>query len=327
MVFLDAARCRAEYSSAMRRPTSIPLITCTLPLLAAAACTGADPEPVGADSAATPEVIAIVALTWRQAEPTGAGRAQVYVVEHAPGQRAAALERLSMPAAAHVLDTSLGVGECRLDGPRADPGRILLRDAGEIMVEDELGVNVLDSSWVSEGSLDVTGVAYAGYLGARAEHRGPVALAADGSPEVGPFSVSLAPPPAVRLRAVGGHPVVRGRVPVGDSELAQGLDIAWEPPSAPPTDPSSASAPPTSADLTVVVFERRSFGATWTISCAVEDDGHFAIPAAAFLALPDLGADRTDSVLVRRIASASFGARHLPEGLAVSVSEDQAYVE
>jgi len=310
----------------MRRSSPVLLLVSSL-LSGGAACTGADPDPPLTEQRAVPEAIAVVALTWRTSEPTGAGRAQVYVVEHAPGQRAAALERLSMPAAALVLDTSLGVSECRIDGPRGDPGRILLRDAGEILVEDDLGVSVLDSSWVPEGSLDVTGVAYAGFLGASVARRGPVELAADGSPEVGPFSVTLAPPPAVRLLSVGGHEVARGRVSLLDGELAQRLDVTWEPPEAPPTGTDGVTAPPTSADLTVVVFERRSFGATWSISCAVEDDGHFAIPAAAFLALPDLGPDRTDSVLVRRVASASFAARNLPEGLAVSVSEDQAYVE
>ena len=312
----------------MRRPSLLMLAISALPWLSAWACTGADPDARGADtlSVMAPEAIAVVALGWRTPDPDGAGKAQVYVVEHAPGKRAAALELLAMPAAALVLDTSLGVGECRVEGPRGDPGRILLRDAGEIIVEDELGASVLDSSWVSEGLLDVTGVSYAGFLGARAARRGPVEVTADGSPDVGPFSVMLAVPPAVRLLSIGGHDVVRGRVPLEEGELTLSLDVTWEPLAVPPTATAIAAAP-TSSDLTVVVFERRSFGATWTISCAVEDDGHFRIPAAAFLMLPDLGSDRTDSVLVRRIASASFSARNLPEGLAVSVTEDQAYVE
>jgi len=293
-----------------------------LPLLltvATSACAGAEPDAPEGDVAS--EALAVVALTWRASD--AAGLAQAYVIEHAPGRRAAALGVLSLPAANLVLDTSLGVGECRVDGPRGDAGPMLLRDAGEIAVEGELGVSVLESSWLPEGSLNITGVAYAGLLTPRAHASKSLQVMADGSPEVGPFAVVLTPPHAVKLVAVGGHEVAKGRVQLSDGELTQALDVVWEPLEGPPVDGDSGAT----SDLTAVVFERKTFGAAWTISCAVKDDGHFTIPAGALSALPDLGADRTDSVLVRRIASASFSARHLPEGLALSVSEDQAYVE
>lgn len=305
------------------------------------ACAGSEPDFPSADGVAesATESIAVVALTWRTADGnrygapntvpvTGAsGLAQVYVIEHAPGRRAAALELLSLPAVALVLDTTLGVGECRVDGARSDAGPILLRDAGEIAVEGDLGLSVLDSSWLPEGSLDVSGVAYTGLLAPRSlGARRPIQVLADGSPEVGPFTVQLTPPPAVKLLTVGAHEVARGRVQLADHELMQQLDITWEPLEG-PTFEGDSGAGPASSDLTVVVFERRTFGATWTISCVADDDGQFTIPAGALMALPDVGPDRTDSVLVRRIASASFSARHVPEGMALAVSEDQAYVE
>ena len=106
--------------------------------------------------------LAVAALTWRSGEPTGTGLAQVYVIDHPLGQRAAALELMLLPNAVLALDTSIGVGECRVDRPRADPGTIVLRDAGEVAVEADMGVTVLDSSWLPEGSLDISGVAYAG---------------------------------------------------------------------------------------------------------------------------------------------------------------------
>lgn len=319
-----------------------PLVMSAVMAFALGACAGSDPDFTGADGIAeASESIAVVALTWRTTDgnryaasnavpATGStGLAQVYVIDHAPGKRSAALELLSLPAAALVLDMSLGVGECRVDGTRSDAGPILLRDAGEIAVEGDMGLSVLDSSWLPEGSLDVSGVAYTGLLGPRAKGpRRTIQVLADGSPEVGPFTVQLTPPPAVRLVSVGAHDVARGRVQLGDNELMQALDIAWEPLDVPAGDADAESAAgPASSDLTVVVFERRTFGATWTISCVADDDGQFTIPAGALIALPDVGPDRTDSVLVRRISSASFSARHVPEGMALAVSEDQAYVE
>ncbi len=297
------------------------------------ACAGSDPE-INETPVAT-ESLAIVALTWAQNEP---GLAQVYVIDHPAGGRTAALEVLSLSAADLVLDTSLGVGECRIEGSRsterpAGPvegkadavGTLVLRDAGEIAVDAGMGSNVLDSRWFPEASLDISGVSYAGLIGPRrGASRQPIEVFADGSPEVGPFRIELTPPPSVKLLAVAGHDVARGRVQLGPNDLMQHLDIAWEPADAPASDEGAA---PATSDLTIVAFERRTFGATWTISCVVADDGHFAIPSGALMALPDLGADRTDSVFVRRISSASFSARHLSEGLALAVSEDQAYVE
>jgi|GEM_PF-2555670 len=326
-------------SNASKRPFIAAAMACAL-----AACAGSESDFTGADglAEAASESLAVVALTWRTTDgnryaaantvpvqgPTGL--AQVYVIDYAPGKRSAALELLSLPAAALVLDMSLGVGECRVDGARSDAGQILLRDAGEIAVEGDMGVSVLDSSWLPEGSLDVSGVAYTGLLGPRSKGpRKTIQVLADGSPEVGPFTVQLTPPPAVKLLSVGSHDVARGRVQMGDSELMQQLDIAWESNEAPAPDGTDGEslAGPASSDLTVVVFERRTFGATWTISCVADDDGQFTIPAGALMSLPDVGPDRTDSVTVRRIASASFSARHVPEGMALAVSEDQAYVE
>lgn len=295
------------------------------------ACTGSDPD-TDVESLLEPasETLAVAALTWRASDVGDTGLAQVYVIDHPVGQRAAALELMSLPTAELALDTSIGLGECRVDKPRADPGSIVLRDAGEVAVEGEMGLTVLDSSWLPEGSLDISGVTYAGFLPPRGRASSsiamPIEILADGSPEVGPFSVQLVPPPPVKLLSIGHHDVSRDRVRLDLDELSHHLDVVWEPPQS-PTVPGETLGSPASSDLTLVIFERRSFGATWTISCVAEDDGHFTIPAGALLSLPDLGSDRTDSVLVRRVSSASFSARHVPEGMALAVSEDQVYVE
>lgn len=334
------------------RPLTAGLVAgCLAPLVGlsgAAGCASSDADTSVDGLAESSESIALVALTWRSdaaASGAASGLAQVYVVDHQAGRRPAALELLSMPAAAEVLDTSLGLGECRVDRPRGNPGAVVLRDAGEIAVEGDLGVSVLDSSWLPEDSLDISGVAYAGLLGPRStrDARRPLQVVADGSPEVGPFTVQLTPPPALRLVSIGGHDVVKGRVQLNAGELAQHLEITWDPTPMPDDGDTAvpAGSPPgllaaAASDLTVVVFERRSFGATWTISCVAStgsapglrpDEGRFTIPAGALLALPDLGADRTDSVVVRRIASTSFAAKNVAEGMALAVSEDQAYVE
>ncbi len=331
-VFLDAPSARPNTLRVVQKVH--PFIALSVAFAAGiAACTGSDPE-VSETPPAT-ESLAVVALTW---VPNAPGLAQVYVIDHAAGRRAAALELLSLSAAGLVLDTSLGVGECRIDGSRSSErsaqstdgqqdraGTLVLRDAGEIAVDAGLGSNVLDSRWFPEGSLDISGVSYAGLVGPRRGGvRQPIEVLADGSPEVGPFRVELTPPPSMKLLAVGGHEVARGRVQLGPNDLMQHLDITWEPAESPAPDDG---ATPATSDLTIVAFERRTFGATWTISCVADDDGHFAIPSGALMALPDLGSDRTDSVIVRRISSASFSAQHLPEGIALAVSEDQAYVE
>lgn len=347
------------------------------------ACTSGEldqTEPERAALAEPTERVAVVSLTWRPGEP---GLAQAYLVDHAPGERKAALDRLGVPVAGLLLESTpegavpspgLLAGQCRIDPaapyPLRAPSRssILLRDMGEILVT--AGANrevqqVLESSWLPEGSFDASGAAYSGLIPSvptatrgksTRDLRAPlsankkreprlVAVTADGSHEVGAFTASTRLPEEVHLLSVGGHEVRAGRVLRSDpaaspgtptvldlTSSSTGIEVVWaRTPRVPrddlDVDTDTQTLDGLATDLTYVVFERVGFGETWTITCAAEDDGAFVIPAPALISLPDLGAYQTDRVLVRRVAGASFSARGLPEGLLLVTSEDQAYLE
>jgi len=347
------------------------------------ACTGGDlddpvePRPApGLAQAAPDERIAIVSLTWRPGEP---GLAQAYVVDHPAGQRKSALDLLGIPTAALLLESSLGfdptdgnlaspgllADQCRVERLANDATSALLRDAGEILVATGDFHQVLDFTWLPEGSLGASGAAYSALLPAwpsaylnkarpvrsrsspdraRSSDRldnqpRVVSVTADGSHEIGPFTASTLLPAEVHIRSVNGHAVRDGRVvglignpdvdkPGASFELADVPATGLELTWSRPNAAAAESQLPTvPSELTLVVFERFGFGETWTVSCATEDDGTFSIPVAALMALPDLGAYQTDRVVVRKIAGASFSSRDLPEGLLLAVSEDQAYLE
>jgi len=366
-----------------------PLLGFAAGLALSAACTSGDLDdtappgtPPSLTQPAPDERIAIVSLTWRPGEP---GLAQAYVVDHPAGERKAALDLLGLATAGLLLENSLGFDPT--DGNLASPGLLadqcrverlatastsaLLRDAGEILVATGDSHQVLDFTWLPEGSLGASGAAYSALLPAwpspyskkarpvrsrTQTDRAPperarpsdrsdnqprvVSVTADGSHEIGPFTVSALLPAEVHIRSVNGHAVRDGRVvgllgspdddkPGASFELADvpatGLELTWSRPTVHPT--AQSQLPTVPSELTLVVFERFGFGETWTVSCATEDDGAFAIPIAALMALPDLGAYQTDRVVVRKIAGASFSSRDLPEGLLLAVSEDQAYLE
>lgn len=353
------------------------------------ACTGGELDQTEPERAPLTEPtgrVAVVSLTWRPGEP---GLAQAYLVDHAPGERKAALDRLGVPVAGLLLESApegalappgLLAGQCRVDPassyPLPSPQRdtstsspILLRDMGEILIT--AGTNkevqqVLESSWLPEGSFHASGAAYSGLIPSvpsatrgkstrdlRApitahKRREPrvVAVTADGSHEVGAFTASARLPEEVHILSVGGFEVRAGRVlrpaPSGEAgattafdptSSATGLEVVWARAPRPhgdndgEVDTDAQAEAGLASDLTYVVFERVGFGETWTITCAAEDDGAFVIPAPALISLPDLGAYQTDRVLVRRVAGASFSARGLPEGLLLVASEDQAYLE
>jgi hypothetical protein len=343
------------------------------------ACTSGDFDPMTAPAEDTlTERVAVVSLTWRSGEP---GLAQAYVVDHAVGERKATLDQLGVPTAGLLLESALGLDptdgniaspglltdQCRVERASARLSTALLRDAGEILVSTGAVQQVLDFTWLPEGSLGASGAAYSALVpgfpedvlpgkrsrlsewtsgrspemsmsragehdripGAPTSRREPriVAVAADGSHEVGPFTASTILPEEVHLLTVGGRGVRGGRVPRDEargafdlSQQTQGLEVIW-------ARSPRAEASPLAQELTLVVFERVGFGETWTIACASDDDGAFLIPGAALMALPDLGAYQTDRVVVRRVAGASFSARSLPEGLLLVSSEDQAYLE
>ncbi len=346
------------------------------------ACTGGDlddplePRAVpGLAPSAPDERIAIVSLTWRPGEP---GLAQAYVVDHPAGQRKAALDLLGVPTAGLLLESSLGfdptdgnlaspgllADQCRVERQANDATSALLRDAGEILVATGDSHQVLDFTWLPEGSLGASGAAYSALLPAwpsaylnkarPVRSRTPpdrarsndrvdnqprvVSVTADGSHEVGPFTASTLLPAEVHIRSVNGHAVRDGRVVglIGNPDVDKpgaSFELADVPPTgleltwSRPSSAPTAQLPTVPSELTLVVFERFGFGETWTVSCATEDDGSFSIPVAALMALPDLGAYQTDRVVVRKIAGASFSSRDLPEGLLLAVSEDQAYLE
>lgn len=297
------------------------------------ACAGSDSDE---PAAAPAERLAVVALTWRADQ---SGLAQAYVIDYhpaAPGlfgtspARGEAAQRqalgvLSLPAAVAVLDASLAVEQCRVERVPTSAGPIVLRDLGEVSVESQAGLHALASKWLSDdGALDLSGPAYAGVLAPSVGTASPLVVTAEGTTEVGAFAVGLTRPPAVRLQSIAGHPVDQGHVILdGDgSELrATDVSVTWD------AADVRSSRTSDSRDLAWVVFERRGFGEVWQITCAANDDGAFVIPAAAISALPELGPDKTDKVLVRRIDAVSFSARGLPDGLALAVSEDQAYVD
>lgn len=354
------------------------------------ACTGGEldqTEPERAPLHEPTDRVAVVSLTWRPGEP---GLAQAYLVDHAPGERKAALDRLGVSGASLLLESApegviappgLLAGQCRVDPSSSYPLRapqgdsttsspILLRDMGEILItagSNKEVQQVLESSWLPEGSFDASGAAYSGLIpsvptatrgkstrdlrapltASRKREPRTVAVTADGSHEVGAFTASARLPEEVHILSVGGLEVRAGRVfrsaptsspatpPVLDlTDSTTGLEIVWaRAPRLPYGDGDlDADATPQAeaglaTDLTYVVFERVGFGETWTITCAAEDDGAFVIPAPALISLPDLGAYQTDRVLVKRVAGASFSARGLPEGLLLVTSEDQAYLE
>lgn len=348
------------------------------------ACTGGEldqTEPERAPLNEPTDRVAVVSLTWRPGEP---GLAQAYLVDHAPGERKAALDRLGVSGASLLLESApdgaiappgLLAGQCRVDPASSYPLRapqrdsiasspILLRDMGEILItagSNKEVQQVLESSWLPEGSFDASGAAYSGLIpsvpsatrgkstrdlrapitASRKREPRTVAVTADGSHEVGAFTASARLPEEVHILSVGGHEVRAGRVlrsaPTSSStapsipdltDSATGLEVVWARTLRPQNDATDGEAEAGLAtDLTYVVFERVGFGETWTITCAAEDDGAFVIPAPALISLPDLGAYQTDRVLVRRVAGASFSARGLPEGLLLVTSEDQAYLE
>ncbi len=296
------------------------------------ACAGSENEP-SAPASTPSERFAIVTLSWSGARSAAdpavlpdTALAQAYFVEHAAGERSALLDFLHVPAATVAFDAGIAVDTCVVLHPDA-PSPAVLLDAGELTVETEDGESFLDSSYIPDGYMQVSGLAYEGLVTAH----GTLVLAADGSDEVGPFAVTLSPPPAVRLLAVGGAAVVRGRVELDPARTdARGLVIAWEAPDA-PYDGVLAD------DVAVITYERRAFGDAWFVACAVRDDGRFVIPAPALHGLGDLGAatagaadtssDTTDRVVVRRLSGASFSAPGIPDGLALAIAEDAAYVE
>jgi hypothetical protein len=317
--------------------------------IALGACTSGDLEPLTTPHRDTlSERVAIVSLTWRAGEP---GLAQAYVVDHAAGERKAALDQLGVPTAGLLLESALGLDptdgnvaspglladQCRVERASTTLSTALLRDAGEILVSTGHVQQVLDFTWLPEGSLGASGAAYSALVPGFPEHAETgagnrpepriVAVAADGSHEVGAFAASAVLPEEVYLLSVGGRRVRSGRVPrdetsgaIDIAHQARGLEVEW-------ARSTRAGDTPLTQELTLVIFERVGFGETWTIACASEDDGSFLIPSAALMALPDLGAYQTDRVVVRRVAGASFSARSLPEGLLLVTSEDQAYLE
>lgn len=304
---------------------ALPLETSLVAALTAAglgvACTGPDAADGASAVSATPERFAVATVALSSARAQGTALAQAYFVEHAAGERGALLDFLHVPGAAVAFDAGIAADTCVVAHPHA-PSPAVLLDAGELTLETADGETLLDSSYIPDGYMRVTGLAYEGAVDVGASAGATFVLSAAGSDEVGPFAVTLAAPPAVRLTSVGGEPVGHGRVALGADELrqARGLAVTWE---APTTPYEGVLA----EDVAVVTFERRGFGEEWTVACAVKDDGAFTIPAAALQGLADLGDDATDRVVVRRLAGASFAAAGIPDGLALAIAEDAAYVE
>jgi hypothetical protein len=272
-----------------------------------AACTGGDlddplePRSVsGLTPSAPDERIAIVSLTWRPGEP---GLAQAYVVDHPAGQRKAALDMLGVSTAGLLLESSLGfdptdgnlaspgllADQCRVERLANDATSALLRDAGEILVATGDSHQVLDFTWLPEGSLGASGAAYSALLPAwpstylsslnrprpvrartppdrarpndRADNQPRVvSVTADGSHEIGPFTASTLLPAEVHIRSVNGHAVRDGRV-VGlignpdDDKPGASFELADIPPGGLELTWSRPSAPTYESQLPTVPSE------------------------------------------------------------------------
>lgn len=253
---------------------------------------------------------AVIALSWPGGDAPE-GLAAGYVFDHPAGQRARVLASLGLSWAT-LIDANVGVDQCVLlhDGASAAETPAQLIDAGDVTIETPDGETALEATYLPEDWPPATGLAYAGVvpMGANGQAAGrPIRVLANGNDAVGRFAMVVPSPEPVRL--------------VGVTETAEGLQVQWS--------SREARAAGMASEQTVVTYERRGFGDAWTIACAVDDDGAFMMPAGLLERLPALGQgpeDRTDHVVVRRIASASFTARGVPEGVVLAVSEDATLV-
>ncbi len=269
------------------------------------ACAGGDGPPD-----APVARFAVIALSWPGGDAPD-GLAAGYVFDHPAGQRARVLASLGLSWAT-LIDANVGVDQCVLlhdDANVADAPAQLI-DAGDVTIETAEGETALEATYLPEDWPPATGLAYAGVLpmGANGQAAGqPITVLANGNDAVGRFAMVVPSPAPVRLLGVAG--------------TAAGLAVQWS--------PRDARVAGEGSEQTVVTYERRGFGDAWTIACAVDDDGVFVMPAELLGRLPSLGQgpeDRTDHVVVRRIASASFTARGVPEGVVLAVSEDATLV-
>ena len=304
--------------------------------VAVVACAG--PEDGSEVSVAAPrsERFAVISLTYSDAVGVAAdderGEAavphdrlvsQAYFIDSRGVAREDVLRLLSSPIDG-LVDLEIPVDACVVEqrdvaaesAPDEASANIRLLDAGELMLETADRTAMLDSHYFPEMYSAVSGLAYDGLLDdshAFGFDR-PLVVTADGSDEVGEFSVAIEPPPVVHLHSVGGEPAHQGRAWMPDDG---GLELTW----------NAAVARRLPEDVAIVRYVRRSFDRVARVTCVADDDGAFTIPEAALALLPDLGPDQTDRLAIERIRAVPFTGPGMPDGLAVAIARDAVVLE
>ncbi len=295
------------------------------------ACAG--PEDGAEVSVAPPrsERFAVISLTYSDAADDDHGEgvvphdrlvSQAYFIDSRGVARDHVLRLLSSPVAG-LVDLEIPVDACVVEqrdvasesAPDEASANVRLLDAGELMLETADRTAMLDSHYFPEMYNAVSGLAYDGLLDdshAFGFER-PLIVTADGSDEVGEFSVAIEPPSVVHLHSVGGEPAHQARAWLPDDG---GLELTW-----------NAAARRLPEDVAIVRYARRSFDRVAQVTCVAGDDGAFTIPEAALALLPDLGADQTDRLAIERIHAVPFTGPGMPEGLAVAIARDAVVLE
>ena len=290
----------------------------------AAGCAAPDEGVGGGGPQAHAERFAVVTLSYDEAEEDpghDALNVQALFVEHAGVGEQVAVALLNAPHEG-LVDASIPLDGCVVEvrpaaalEPEEGVGRVTLLDAGEVFVELPAGSVMLEGHYFPELYAAVGGLQYDGVLRDRAAFgSGPrVTVTADGSDEVGEFSVALAVPPVIHLQTIGGEPARRARRWAPDDG---GLEVGWGP-----------AAGGDGNDVVMVQVVRQGFERVARARCAVVDDGQFVVPEAALAALADVGPEATERVVVARVRTAPFAAAGMADGLVVAIARDAVVLD
>lgn len=246
-----------------------------------------------------------------------------WFVEHAEYTRDDVLSLLNVPLVSYLEGhPPTGGDACELHvsqvptGAMVDEaeGWVYFMDAGEISVESGRYGLVLDSLYYPDVLPSVSGLVYDGSVrnGRRLVSRPELTIVGHGSGEVGDFAVTMTPPEAPRLAAIG-EGAVRGSRVVGAAP-GQPLRVVW-------TRGREAGGP------VVVEYVRQGFDRVARLVCSADDDGELLLSSELLDTLPDFGPDQTDRIAVSRYALEAFEADGLSQGQALIVATDSVIVD